>query len=247
MHSQGQRLANRGELQGGDGGAAGQRDQQNPETSRLWCGRAWRRCRRWSPAAFISRQRANGDVQVAVAQHFRRSVSLPISRGGCHKAIHDLKAKFLVGALPSPKTELDPHFHVVTEEFDSVIELGVKIVLFDGGSELKLLHSVPAVMGMGLFLALGFLVKQLAVFSNAADGWHRVGDGFDEIEALALGQTQGIAKAHHAELLSGIVNDANFAGADFPVSAMLRFAGRKGTRNKRAAQFALTCLMLSRV
>ena len=52
-----------------------------------------------------------------------------------------------------------------------------------------------------------------------------MGNNFNQIKFLALCQAQGVVERHHAELLLGLVENPNFAGADLAVPAMEGFAG----------------------
>src|SRR5438093_510801 len=53
------------------------------------------------PGAFAARQRAENDVEVAVAQHFRRGICLAISGDLLDKLVHHLEAEFFVRPLAS--------------------------------------------------------------------------------------------------------------------------------------------------
>src|SRR2546429_399484 len=197
-----------------------------------------RRCFRLArvPGAFGARQRAENDVQVAVAQHLRRRIRLAVSGSFFDKFVHHGKAKFLVRTLASAKAQFDPDFHVFAQEFDGVTQLDREIVGINSGSELELLHFVCGLAAVRFLAPLGFLVHEFAVLHDPAHGRRGVGRDLDQVQTLALGQTNGFTERHDAELLFGIVDNPDFAGANLPVSTMLRFAGLKGS--KRAAQSA---------
>ena len=171
--------------------------------------------------SLIARQGTEHNVQIAVAQHFRRRIGFSMRGGFSDEAIHDLKAEFLVRLLPALQTQLDADFHVVFEEFDGVVELGLEIVRINIRAELKLLHAPAG--GLGAFVGFGFLVEELAVVDNAADGWRGIRRDFDKIELPVSGQSERGIERHDTELLLCVVDDSHFARADFAVSAMKRF------------------------
>ena len=108
------------------------------------------RWRRWPDfarvlRAFVPRQRADNDVEVPVARHFRRRVGLTVSGGFFDEPVHHFKPNFLVRLLSTAKAQLDPHFHVLAQESNGVIEFEGEVVRIDSRGELKLLHPVPGV------------------------------------------------------------------------------------------------------
>src|SRR5262249_53788970 len=105
--------------------------------------------------------------------------------------------------------------------FDGVVEFGLEIVRIDIRAELKLLHASAG--GLVAFMGFGFLVEELAVVDDAADGRRRVGGDFDEVELAVASQLERGIKRHDTELMLRVVYDTHFAGANFAVSAMKRF------------------------
>ena len=153
-----------------------------------------------------------------------------------HELVHHFEPYLLVGLLPSAKAKLDADFEVIAEKLDGLVPFHPQIVGVDGGGDLKLFHSAGGLPGARIFAVLGFLVKELAVIDNAADGRRGVGGNLDQVQAFALCQTKGVIEGHDPQLLFGLVDDPDFAGTDLPVPAMQGFARMKGARRERAAQ-----------
>ena len=91
------------------------------------------------------------------------------------EAVDDFEAVFFMGFLPPFEPELDADLHIVIQKLDGVIKFGLEVVGINGRTELKFLH--PAARGFVGFLGLGFLVEELAVIDDAADGWDGGGVG----------------------------------------------------------------------
>ena len=120
-----------------------------------------------------------------------------------------------------------------------MIEFSIEIMRLDGGRELDFFDPIAGLVTGGFFSSLGFLVKKLSVIHDATDGGCGVRGDLDEIEVFIAGKAKCGIEGHDPELFLGIVNDPDFAGANFPISAMERFAGRKRS-SKRATQRSLT-------
>ena len=88
----------------------------------------------------------------------------------------------------------------------------------------------------GVFGALGFFVEKFSVVGEAADGGRGVGSDLDEVEAFALSQAKGVVERHDAELLFGLVQEPDLAGADLAVAAMEGFSGPEGTGRERTQE-----------
>jgi hypothetical protein len=170
-------------------------------------------------------QRAEDDIEVAVSQHLGGRVRLAIKGDVFDEPVHDFEADLLVRFLAPAKTQLHPDFHFIAKKPDGLVALGGEVVRVNGGRDLNFFHSARGRAGVGF--SFGFLVQEFPIIHDAAHGRRGIGGDLDEVQAFGLGQFQGVIERHDAQLLFGIVDDPDFAGADFPVAAMQRFAGMK--------------------
>lgn len=193
--------------------------------------------RHLGPGSLVPRQRTNDHVHIAVAKHLRGGIGAPMTGDGAGETIHHVEPKFLVSPLAALKAQLDAHFHVGVQEFDCVIGLGVEVMRLDARSELDLFHGAAGPSALGVFAALGLLVKKFAVFGDAADRRHGVGHGLDEVEASGLREAEGIVERHDAQLVLRLVNDPHFAGANFAIATVFWLARLKG------AEGAAQCIL----
>ena len=154
---------------------------------------------------------------------------MTVSGDGLSEAVHDVKAELLVCLLPPFEAQLYAHFHVGVEKLNGVIGLGGEIVLSNDGGELDFFHRAARTAIFGVFVPLGLFIKQFAIFSYAANGWRRQRNGFNQIQPLALCQTKRVAQRHDPQLIFGLVNDADFARANFSIATMFGFARLKRT------------------
>ncbi len=120
--------------------------------------------------------------------------------------------------LASTKAQFHKDFHAGAEKPDSVIEFRCEIVSLDARGELKLFHFIADALRM--LVALGFFVQQFAVLRDAAYWRRGIRHCLDQVQALALGEAQGIRQRHNTELLPGFVNHADFAGANFTIATV---------------------------
>ena len=105
------------------------------------------------------------------------------------------------------------------EEANGLVFLGLIIVLIYGHRKLDLFDDDHFLLLTRCAVTLVFFVEKLAVILNAADRGHGAGRYFDEVEAALAGDLQCFKWGQDAELLAGVVDDANLAGADFFVDA----------------------------
>lgn len=188
--------------------------------------------------AFGARKGANHDVEVAVAKEFGRRIRLAVKSGILDELVHDLEPDLLVGLLTAAEAQFDANLHVVTKKLNRVVQLGFQIMRVDGRRDLNLFHLASRSTGIsaGFLFAFGFLVEELAVVNDAADGRGGVWSDLNEVEALGLGEPECVREGHHTELLFFVVDNPDFASADFAIPAMERFARAKRTGRERAAQ-----------
>src|SRR5436305_2076857 len=134
------------------------------------------------------------------------------------KTVDDVEAEFLMRLLPPFEPQLDPNFHVVVQKPDRMVKFGLEVVGIDVWTELQFLH--PAAGRLVGFVRFGFLVEELAVVNDAADGRRGRSCDFDKIELPIAGQLERGIQGHDAKLLFVVVDDADFASANLAVSAV---------------------------
>src|SRR5262249_15560218 len=145
----------------------------------------------------------------------------PMRGNFSYEAVNDLKAVFLVSLLPPFEAQLDPDFHVVSEEPNGMVELGLEIVRIDIRAELNLLHAAAG--GFVAFVGFRFLVQKLAVVDDAADGRRGSGGNLDQVKLPFPRQLQRGSETHDAQLLLCVVYHPHFTGPDLTVSAVKGF------------------------
>ena len=92
-------------------------------------------------------------------------------------------------------------------------------MLVDLGPELDFLDLDDVLVPLRFARALLLLVLILPVIHDPADGRHRRGGDLHEVEPLLPGDGQGLRRGHDAQLLAGVINDADFTNADAFVDA----------------------------
>ena len=91
-------------------------------------------------------------------------------------------------------------------------------------------------MLFGLFVAFCLFIAVFAKVHNPADGRHRIGSDFDEVNAIGTGNIQGLPQRNYTELFALQPNDPDLAGTDFPIYPDEWTGGRRRTWRKGAAQ-----------
>jgi hypothetical protein len=147
-----------------------------------------------------------------------------------------LKSKFLVRHFAPAKTQRDFHLHVFAQEVDGVAQLHSEIVRVDLRAELDLFDLVGVLMFPGFLVLLGLLVTVFAEIHQAANRRDGGGGDFNQVHPVRPGHVDGVRQRDDTELLAVGADDANFAGADFPVYPDSGTRRERGTRGERAAQ-----------
>src|SRR6185503_15300148 len=135
------------------------------------------------------------------------------------QAVQDAPADLVVRHLPAPEDHGGLHLVAVEQEALRVALLELEVVLVDLGPELHFLHLDVLLVLARLRLPLGLLVEELSGVHDPADGRHGGGRDLHEVEALLLGDGEGLGRGHDAELGAVVVDDADFLGADAIVDA----------------------------
>jgi hypothetical protein len=141
------------------------------------------------------------------------------------EAVDDFVAEVPVGHLAALETKRGLNLVAVAEEADGLVLLRLVVVLVYGDGELDLFDGDDLLLLAGGAVALVFLVKELAVVLDFADGWNSVGGDLYEIEGALTCHLKGFERRHNAKLLAVLVDDTDFACADAFVSADERLGG----------------------
>lgn len=147
------------------------------------------------------------------------------------ESVDDLVAEFAMGHLASAETERCFDLVAIAEEADSLVLLGLVVVLVYRDGELDFLDDDDLLLlACGAF-GLVLLVKVLAIVLNAADGRDSIGRNLYEVEATFTGDFECVERGHDAHLFAIFVDDANLACANLFVGtdeALLRtFVGKR--------------------
>ena len=118
------------------------------------------------------------------ARHELDHASLPYI---LNEPVDDVVAELAMGHLAAAKAKAGLDFVAFVKEADSLVLLGLVVVLVDGNGELDLLDDDDFLALACSALALFLLVKITAVILNAADGRDGIGRDFDQIQAALSG------------------------------------------------------------
>ena len=131
-----------------------------------------------------------------------------------HQAIQNAASDFRMRVLAP--TEEDRRFHLValSQEALDMLLLELIVVLVHLRTKLDFLHQDDLLVFLGRARLLLLLVLELAKVHDPADRRHGRGRDLHKIQALALGECQGLRRRHDTELLAVIVDHANFADSD---------------------------------
>src|SRR5688572_3921215 len=127
----------------------------------------------------------------------------------------DLRVRHLAAAEEDRRL----HLVAVSQEALDVLLLEVIVVLIDLRSELDLLDLDHPLVLLGLPRSLLLLVLVLAKIHDPADRRHGRRGDLDEIEPFLASNGERLRRWHDPELLSGIVDDTDFANTDAFVDA----------------------------
>jgi hypothetical protein len=111
------------------------------------------------------------------------------------------------------------YFVALFEEAQHVVLFELVVVLVDVDAELYFLDSDDLLVLLGRALLLLFFIQELAVVLDATDRGIRGGRNFHQIESSFTGDFERLKRLHDAELSSGFVDYADFAGANTLIDA----------------------------
>ena len=106
-----------------------------------------------------------------------------------------------------------------------MLQLDAEIVRINARAQLNFFDGRSVLMLARFFFFLGKFVAVFADFDQATNRRHSVGRNLDKIHAMLARERERIVQRKYPELLVLVADDADFAGADFPVDAHLRGGG----------------------
>jgi hypothetical protein len=130
--------------------------------------------------------------------------------------IDDLISQLAMGHLTAAKTQGRLDLVAVVQEANSLIFLGLVVMLVDSDRQLDFLNGDDLLLLARSPFALVFFVEVFAVILNAANRRYGVGRDLNQVESAFAGNFESFKGWENAELLSIFVNDANFTRA-YPI------------------------------
>jgi hypothetical protein len=154
-----------------------------------------------------------------IAFHARREFYEGFVGQFLDEAVDDLTSEVAVSHLTALETQAGFYLVALGEESESVILLGLEVMLVNVDAELDLFELDVLLGLLGGFVLLALLVKELAIVLNAADGRLRGGGDLHEVQAFVFGCFYGFEDRQDANLFAFGADNANFAGADTVIYA----------------------------
>src|ERR1700733_5198805 len=136
-----------------------------------------------------------------------------------NEPVDDGVAQLAVGHLAALKTQRSLYLVAFTQETDSLILLGLVVVLVNGHGKLRFLDHDDFLLLTRRAVALVLFVKELAVILNAAYGRLGGGRNFHQVQTTLAGNLQCFEGRQDSELFTVFVDDADFTRANSVVSA----------------------------
>jgi hypothetical protein len=133
--------------------------------------------------------------------------------------VNDFVTELTVGHLAAAKAQACLDLVSLVQEPDSLIFLGLIVVLVDSDGEFDFLHRNHFLLLAGRSFALFLFVQIAAVILDPADWGDSGRRNLDEVEAAFAGDSQCFKGRQDSELDAIFVDDANFACADAVVDA----------------------------
>src|SRR5258705_4624305 len=119
-----------------------------------------------------------------------------------YQAVDDLVAKVAMGHLTAFEAERSLHLVAFAKKADSLILLGLVVMLIDGDRELDLFDGDDLLLLARGAVALVLLVEELAVVLDLADGGNGIGGDLYEVQRTFAGHLEGLKGSHDAKLFA---------------------------------------------
>jgi hypothetical protein len=133
--------------------------------------------------------------------------------------IDDFIAELAVSHLTAAETKARFYLVSLGEESDSLVLLGLVIVLVDGYRELNFLEGDDLLLFARCAFALFLLVEITAIILNSANRWDGSGRNLNQVEAPLTRDAERLKGLKDSKLLAIFVDDADFARANSIVDA----------------------------
>ena len=146
-------------------------------------------------------------------------------------AIEDIAAGLGVGDLAAAELYEQADLVTLVEETTRVLDLEVEVVLVGLGSELDLFELLRLLVALGLALALGGLVLELAVVHDLADWRHGLGIDLYQLQTLFVGPRDRVVGGEDTELRAVGVDYSYVATTDASADSVSLFPARRGLRS----------------
>jgi hypothetical protein len=130
-----------------------------------------------------------------------------------------------VGHFTAAEAQRDLGLVAFFQEALEIAQLDLVIAFVGRGTELDFLDLDDLLLGTGLGLTLLFLVLELAVVHQAADGRFGIGRDFHQIHVILLGKPERVGDLDDAELFPIQTYQTHLGDADFTVDAYALFSG----------------------
>jgi len=111
------------------------------------------------------------------------------------------------------------------EELRGLATLRLEVMVVDLGPDADLFQLDNVLMAAGLALFAALLVSKLAVVHEPADGWHRIGCHFDQIEPPLARHLERIKRWDDTDLLAILIDQPDLADPDALIDACLDGSG----------------------
>ena len=134
-----------------------------------------------------------------------------------------------MGHLPAAESDRDLDAVAVGDELLRVFELRIEIPDVDARRHPNLFDLHHVLVFSGLFFPLALLEPELAVVHQLAHGGIGLRRNLDQVQALLIGDLQGLRRRHDAELLALGTDQANLLVSDLLVQFMHYFTNGRST------------------
>src|SRR5215831_14887525 len=161
---------------------------------------------------------------------------------GLH-ALQNLPAELLVGELAAAKPQRHLHLVAVFEKPLDGAHLHVVVVIVDAGPHLDLFDFDDLLPLAGFCRLLLLLVFVLAVVEDLGHRRRGIRRYLDKVEAGFGSAGQGIGNGDNTKILAGVVDQADFAGADIFIHPRTGWLALwRGSHGTTYVQLSIGCL-----
>ena len=135
------------------------------------------------------------------------------------QAVDNVVTQVAMSHLPAFEAQRCLYLVAFAKEAHSLIFLGLIIMLIDCDRKLHFFHDDDFLLLACSAVALVFFVQELSIVLDTADWRDGIGRNFYQVKATLTGDLQCLERLQNAQLISFVVDDANFTGTDLVVDA----------------------------